>query len=71
MEEIKVKSIEFHRNGVSGESFYTVRFRDKKTKLDMFAVVFGFPGCVAVFDFNKLSDGDTGHGQGATLILGA
>ena len=64
MAEIKVKSVEFHRNGVAGESFYAIRFRDKETLQDMFAVVFGFPGCVAVFDFNKLSDGDIGHGQG-------
>lgn len=44
-----VKSIAFHRNGVSGASFHLVRFTDEKGA-ELIASVFSSPGHVAVHD---------------------
>lgn len=55
----EVKEIAFHRNGVSGEGFYVVKFYDRSVG-DMLGIVFDEPGCVAVFNKYSLDLGDIG-----------
>jgi hypothetical protein len=54
---MKIKQIDYHRNGVSANGFYVVRFY-ANTK-DMIAIVFEEPGNIAVFDFDLLKVGET------------
>lgn len=54
--EVKsIKSIDHHRNGVSGEPFSIVRFISDEKK-NMVAIVFESPGQVAVFDYDKVKE---------------
>ncbi len=49
----KVLNVAHHRNGVSGEPFYVIRFKDGRQ--DMIGMVFETPGHVAVFDAKLLA----------------
>jgi len=57
---VKVVSIEYHRNGVSGEGFHIVNFkeRDGRCRQDMIAMVFPTGGHVAVFNYDLLKAGN-------------
>jgi hypothetical protein len=59
--EIKVTTIEYHRNGVTGEGFYIVLFVCKKQS--MMAVVFDTIGHVAVFNVDLLAIGNVTFGE--------
>lgn len=50
-----------HRNGVSGNPFHVVIFRDGRQK--MIGIVFEEPGNVAVFDSNLLAAGVIAFGE--------
>ena len=50
---VTITEIDYHRNGVGGNGFYVVKFRDGKSK--MLGIVFDEPGSVAVFDQNLLA----------------
>jgi hypothetical protein len=56
--KIKVSEIEYHRNGISGEGFYAVRFTSQS--LNFIATVFDRPGCVSVICLDYIAD----HGVG-------
>jgi hypothetical protein len=60
--KIKVSEIEYHRNGISGEGFYAVRFtsRNCDESLDFLATVFDRPGCVSVICLDYIAE----HGVG-------
>lgn len=58
---MKPEQIVYHRNGVGGEGFYAVTFRDGRQ--NMVAVVFDGPGQVAVFDRDKLGASNVIFGQ--------
>ena len=53
---IKVRSVAYHRNGVSGEGFHVVLFHYKKR--DMVATVFDSLGQVAVLDLGMAAGGE-------------
>lgn len=62
----RVTAIAYHRNGVSGEGFYVVRFQPyvaSGVEDEMVAVVFDAPGHVAVFDLDKLAHGTIAFGE--------
>ena len=57
----KIVKIEYHRNGVSGEGFHIVNFKmrqDREYERVMIAIVFHTPHHIAVFDFDKLKEGN-------------
>jgi hypothetical protein len=59
--KIHVKEIAYHRNGVCGEPFYVVLFRDGRDK--RLAVVYADPGHVSVFDPDLLGAGVIAFGE--------
>lgn len=64
--KIKVEQIEYHRNGISGEPFYVVLFRDltegdnSQVKV---ATVFEASKHVAVLGLDGLNEGNIGMGN--------
>lgn len=62
---IKVKKVESHRNGISGEPFHAVLFEDPEYANlgDMVGFVFESEGHVAVMNVGKLARGDVGFGS--------
>ena len=56
--KIKVSEIEYHRNGISGEGFYAVRFASRvcDASLDFLATVFDRPGCGSVICLDAIAD---------------
>lgn len=57
--KIKVVNLDYHRNGVAGEPFHAVVFRDTGPDASVkLGVVFDRIGHVAVFDIAKLADCD-------------
>jgi hypothetical protein len=63
--KIKVSEIEYHRNGISGEGFYAVRFTSRvcDESLDFLATVFDRPGCVSVICLDYIADHGVGVGN--------
>lgn len=66
---LKIESIEYHRNGVSGEGFYVVLFNDLEAKRKMIATIFsstfeknGECRC-AVYDLAMLAEGNIAFGE--------
>jgi hypothetical protein len=55
---ITVTVIEHHRNGISGEPFNVVLFRDNDMEANMVAIVFEAPGYVAVLDADQTAAGN-------------
>jgi hypothetical protein len=55
---MKIKEVDYHRNGVCGNGFNVVTFEDamRKGRL-MVGVVFDEPGSCAVFDCEMLGNG--------------
>ncbi len=51
---VGIGEIEYHRNGVTGEGFHTVRFESLEGDGTMVGVVFETPGHVAVFEVHSL-----------------
>ena len=63
---MRVLNIAHHRNGISGNSFYVVTFKDEESvgvDHEMVAVVFEEQGSVAVLDVNLLHTGDIAFGS--------
>ena len=62
---IKVKKVESHGNGISGEPFHVVMFEDPgySDLGDMVGFVFESEGHVAVMNVGKLAQGDIGFGS--------
>ena len=58
---IRVGEIARHRNGISGEAFYVVKFTEGRNA--MLGIVFDAPGHVAVFDRRLLNTGDIAFGS--------
>jgi hypothetical protein len=63
---LKITKIDRHRNGVAGEPFYVVLFREREGNQTrrMIATVFDAPGAVSVFDINELVKENIGFGEG-------
>ena len=59
--KLSVQQIKYHRNGVSGEPFHVIRFRDE-SEGDMLGIVFETKHHVAVFNMERLSLFDIGFG---------
>ena len=63
----KVLSADHHRNGVCGAPFQAVVFDGGPDghggRRRMFAVLFDGPGTVAVFDLDKLAEGNVAFGD--------
>lgn len=57
----KIESIQYHRNGVSGNGFYVVTFKDDDRK--MVAIIFDEPGNIAVFDRQLIGEGNIQFGE--------
>lgn len=53
--KLNIKSIDYHRNGISGAGFHVVRFADGE-RPNMLACVFEEPGHVAVLNVDNLTD---------------
>lgn len=53
--KVKVEDVAYHRNGICGEGFHVVTFRDGKDP--MIAVVFETPGQVAVLNREQVGAG--------------
>lgn len=51
---IQVKEVAFHRNGVCGEPFHVVTFKDVNEDTNMVAIVFTEPAHVAVLCMDQL-----------------
>ena len=68
MTKITIEQIEYHRNGVMGEGFWIVKFKDISTRAPMLAIVFlleegqTWNGRVAVFNQELLSKGEIRFG---------
>jgi len=65
--QIKVASVDYHRNGMCGAPFHVVLFHDPEVLHDeepalMMATVFGDPGRVAVLMVDQLAEGDAAFG---------
>jgi len=60
--KIKILEKEYHRNGVSGVGFNVVKFKDPDEG-EMVGIVFPTKGCVAVFNLEKLAQGDIEFGS--------
>jgi hypothetical protein len=58
---MKLQQIACHRNGVGGEPFHAVTFTDDRQ--NMFATVFEEPGHIAVFNRDKLGEGNITFGE--------
>lgn len=56
-----IQEIAYHRNGVMGNGFYVIKFRQDRQ--NMLAVVFGEMGNVAVFDLDLLGKGNITFGE--------
>lgn len=58
--KIRIVDVQYHGNGSAGESFHVVRFEEGrgKNRHQMVGVVFSRDGHVAVFDVNRLVEGD-------------
>jgi hypothetical protein len=54
-DRLTLEDVAYHRNGVSGEGFHVLTFREGQEP--MVAVVFAGEGQVAVFNRNMLGDG--------------
>lgn len=52
---MKIKQVEYHRNGICGNGFHVVTFTDKKRP--MVGIVFDEKGSCAVFDTDMLGKG--------------
>jgi hypothetical protein len=63
--EIRVRSVNYHRNGISGAGFYVVLFDEIDFSRSMLAIVFGEPGHVAVLDRNDVASGELSLRRGA------
>ena len=66
--KIKVLEIEYHRNGISGEGFYAVRFTSRpygtnSEPLNFLATVFDRPGCVSVICLDAIAEHGVGFGN--------
>ena len=59
--KIKVLSVEHHRNGVHGNSFYVVLFKHGHTT--KVGIVFDDPGNVAVLDVGLLAQNNIEFGE--------
>jgi hypothetical protein len=57
------KEVDYHRNGVGGNSFYVVTFEDAENG-PMVGIVFSEPGDVAVFNTDELAKGNIAFGMG-------
>ncbi len=53
MAKLKIEEIDYHRNGVAGEGFHVVKFREGRRK--MLGVVFSAEMHIAVFDRDLLA----------------
>lgn len=51
--KLDIKSIEYHRNGISGVGFHVVRWTENRH--NMLACVFKDPGHLAVLDLDDLT----------------
>jgi hypothetical protein len=60
---IKVISMDYHRNGISGAPFYAILFTSNDTQNDMLGIVFEEKYHVAVLDTIKISSGDIKFGS--------
>ncbi len=69
MSKIKVTKIAYHRNGISGNGFYVVLFKDEQR--NMVGILFPEQDCnhygvlCAVLDINLLANGIIGMFEGA------
>lgn len=72
MRGIKIKplAIQYHRNGVSGNGFHVIRFREasingsaKAGSAEMVGIVFEEKGSVAVLQVSELVNGNIGDGN--------
>jgi len=71
---LTIQEIAYHRNGISGEPFYVLTFRDEDEDREMVAIVFDFDAdadpavftnCrTAVFDREELAAGNIAFAQG-------
>lgn len=59
---IQIKETAFHRNGISGVSFYIVSFHDDEEERDMIGVLFPHEQECAVFDSDLIGDGEVRFG---------
>lgn len=57
----KILNVAHHRNGISGNPFHVVTFRDGRQK--MIGIVFEEPGSIAVFDSDLLAQDVIAFGE--------
>lgn len=65
--DISIETIDYHRNGISGEGFHVVlfSFRDEERRVRrMVATVFPGAGRVAVLDRDLTADGNVAFAMG-------
>jgi hypothetical protein len=59
---LKIQEVEHHRNGVGGQPFYVIRFKDYEAG-NMVGIVFDEPTHCAVLNIDKLAAGDIAFGS--------
>ena len=52
--KLTIQEIAYHRNGVGGEDFNVVRFRIRRGKENLLAIVFSTPGQCAVLNLDLI-----------------
>jgi hypothetical protein len=62
--DIIIKDVSWHRNGVSGEGFYSILFHYKPEKVDMVASLFDEAGYCAVYSIPELIKGNIAFANG-------
>lgn len=58
---LRIETVQYHRNGIPGEPFHALVFRDPDEGR-MLGVVFAEPRHVAVFHLDKLAAGNVAFG---------
>jgi hypothetical protein len=61
---LKIIEASHHRNGVSGEGFTAILFKDLSTKQTMIASLFKDSGYCAVYDVDELAKGNISFANG-------
>jgi len=62
--KLQIIEASFHRNGIGGEEFYAILFKDLAIKQTMIASLFDEAGYCSVYSINELSNGNIAFAMG-------
>ena len=68
MEKLDIQESSFHRNGISGNGFYAIRFQwkpeDSKDPENFLAIMFDEPGSCAVVSLDRIDEHGVAFARG-------